>query len=842
MNKIKRSVLLLVSVFLIVYLGGSLTANTVRADTHTFTDYANVSISEILNGTIDLKANPDTEVAYGDVLKFKMSWTIADGTPIVKNDEYIYTLPDKITFTNSSGTLDDLGTYKIEGNTITIIYTDDGFCGDNTNRVGSLKFEGRINDDGDGGLKKKDIHVTFPVGIDVTFHMIPPANSSTIEVYKEFNEDNGSLEDHDYFCDITILSKGANTNVKIEDMMWPGMYLYESPVFLYPDGTPLENTRYTDNTEAPSTANREIKATINSMGDNEMIIVRYKVKVIDDMYNWDDAKAYVSQYDWLYPYSYGGNVPNRVTVSSEQFSGMTAWADIRTLKAVIGKWESLDDNNHKEGLLGWRVVIYDISAYSYTSAYMIEKLPKNNSLVESSVKVTCGGTDMTDAISINKTTTASDEVRFDFDSSLLDYLKTDGNEAVITFQTKVEKQESTTDHYYNYVYMYYDNTDDPIWTGADVNYTKPAPVTKDAYYTEATAPYVDYKIVINPASLDLVDGIDELTLTDEMSSSYDLLTSSVTINGSPATDSEFKYDVGSRTMTFTLVDEKAYVIEYKAAVNLVPGSKLDENNSGNTAYLTANGSELGNGGSILKCDVYASAGSSSSDPNLCVLNIIKHVDGDIADTLSGATFTLTSMNLKSSGEVTSVSDKEASSDSNGYVTFKNISRGTVYMLTETIAPEGYDTNKDPQFYVFSTSGATYPSSVTYDGTAYTLTVIDSGKISYDLYYGNVKATPTPEPTDTPTPTPSATPTEATPDGSSGGGSSDNNDSKPSVTPTTTPTATPVATPATNKSSTSTSDKKTTSTGEAPSNTSAFAVVLIASSAALAVFGVRKRKP
>ena len=160
------------------------------------------------------------------------------------------------------------------------------------------------------------------------------------------------------------------------------------------------------------------------------------------------------------------------------------------------------------------------------------------------------------------------------------------------------------------------------------------------------------------------------------------------------------------------------------------------------------------------------------------------------------------------------------------------------MLTETIAPEGYDTNKDPQFYVFSTSGATYPSSVTYDGTEYTLTVIDSGKISYDLYYGNVKATPTPEPTDTPTPTPSATPTEATPDGSSGGGSSDNNDSKPSATPT----ATPVATPATNKSSTSTSDKKTTSTGEAPSNTSAFAVVLIASSAALAVFGVRKRKP
>lgn len=865
-NRLKTvSALTTVLVMLLSILCGGVNLNAATAGELTsITD--SLSVTELKNGTVDLLTDTTATVTYGDTLLVTMKWTLPNGLAIAQGDDYTYTLPDNISFSDTSGELSDgsrdLGTFKIESNVIKICYTDAGFCGPNEqDRQGQLTFSGTLQHDGNGDQPEGPITVTFPVGIDITLNAKKPTQNPTVDVFKQFVDPflPNANPDHIYDCVAEIKSIGANTNVVIDDDMWPGMWLIGSPKF-YTDASctiPLDQSRYTDYTSAPSTTNRYVDAKINSMSSGEKIYLKYRVQVEDKLYNPDTAVPLMENERNLYPYNYQGNVPNRIIVNStEDPEGEMAWADIITYKAFFGKWTHpiLDDFEH--GLTGWQFAIYSLdNTRDFSRGYVLDTLPSATSLVEDSVEVTIGGVVLPNAVSISYTKDENqvDVVMFLFSEALMTKLK-EGNNAWISYQIKVDKQDPKTALLINRAAIYYDGVK-RAETGSDVNYTKPEELKKGVAYDAATAPYANYEITVNPAALDLVDNTDDLKLVDTMSSSYDLKVSSVRINGKePATD-EFSYEQSTRTITFNLKDKTTYKITYSAAVNLVPGSQLTDNNSGNSATLYAETTVLKATESKLNCVVYQSAGSSSSTIT-GLLNIIKHEKGDTSKFISGAGFTLTEMSVDSSGKATATSTtKTGTTDANGAVSFGGLTRGTVYMLSETTAPSGYAKDTEVYFYAFEGTSGSVPTTVTYNDKSYSVNVVPSTKISTDIYFPNEVETVTPSPattseetTTTPTPSPSTTTTTPTPDplggdsGNSGNGTGDegkgraigqtDTDPTPTPTPVTTPTATP--TPSSGSGS-------TTKTGESVSVYKASALVFFSAAAFIGLAALRKRQ-
>ncbi len=740
----------LMTAFLAVQFISLLWGLPVNADSTTdLTDLASVSVTQVktdsAHGSIDLIANPDTEVTYGDTIEVTLSWEIPDGVTFSSSDSFTYTLPGNVIFNSASGNLVDgnrnLGTYSISSNVITINYTDDGFCtSEEVDRVGSLTFEGRITDDGNGGQTQGTVDLLFPIDNTVSISMLPPSSTSEVDVAKRF--ETADTTDHIYNCIITITSTGSNTNVTLADEMWPGMYLYSAPCF-YESDMSTTRTGVTDSTARPSSSNRHVNAVIDHMSDGEVVYVVYQVQVNPAMYDWDTAQAHVGNLSNYYPYTYDGNVPNRADVYSDEDTSVdTAWADIRTLRATFGKWSDPTNNDFEHGLIGWQIALYSINGYGYSNGYIVDTLPEGNSLNESSVVVTnAAGNVIPNAVSIRTETddaTGDITVWFVFSSDLISYLNaSESSEAWISYQTKVNSQDPDTVRYYNAAEIFYDGISRSS-TGSDVDYTKPDELDKTVYYTPATAPFARYQIEVNPAALDLSPASSELTLVDTMSSSYDLAVSSVRINGQVPADGVFTYDQATRTMTFNLADNTAYVITYDAAVNLVPGSTLDTSNSGNSATLYASQTVISSVESTLSCDVYQSAGSSSSTL-LGRINVIKHAEGDTTETLAGASFELSTM-YNTNGTVTGASTVSATTEANGTIAFNNITRGRIYMLTETAAPAGYRLDSTPSFYAFETASSSLPSTVVYEGTTYTLNIISANKISTDVYVANASTT------------------------------------------------------------------------------------------------------
>ena len=829
-----------------------------RAADNAFQNIANLTVSELKNGSIDLLNNPNETVTYGDTLEVLMSWTIDDTTTVVQDQPYTYQLPNNITFNHSDGLLKNdsgkvLGNFDITDNVITVTYTDSSFCsGGDTNRVGQLRFDGKIVKDNNNGASEGDLKLIFPQAKEITLHMKKPPVESKVSVTKKFVDTSTS---HVYDCIISFTSQGSNTNVKIADEMWPGMYLYGSPKYYTDEACTNEipASRLTDSTPAPAEDVRTIDSVIDAMAPGETLYLKYQVKVFDEMYYPTQAAQKVDHLTNYYPYTFQGNVPNRVTVTStEDTTGQTVWADIRTYRAYFGKWGHEPLNDFKHGLTGWQFGIYSIKDYGFTEGYILDTLPDASSLVEDSVTVKAGGSVMAGAVSISYSqdpNSGATIVKFEFSKDLMTYLDSSYDaEAWISYQVKVDKQDKVTDRLYNRAQIFYNGVS-AAKTGADINYTKPDELTKGGTYTPATAPNANYEINVNPAALDLASGTDDLKLVDTLSSSYDLVVSTVKINGNTPSSSEFSYDDETRTMTFNLKDSTAYVITYSAAVNLVPGSKLDDSNSGNTAMLYADETLLKGVEAKFKCDVYQSAGSSSSE-NSCVINLTKHEKDDKSKTLDGAEFSLTPMKL-SEGTVTSAGKADtATTDANGTLSFGGLTRGTVYMLKEVSAPSGYAADSKPYFYVFETASKAAPTSVTYDGASYSVTVVSSTKISTNIYFSNEKAVPTTPPTDTPTPAPSTTtPTPVTTtspidtnEGGSGTGTDDEGKNRttpvsdpatvqsPSAVPT--PTATP--TPSANSGS-------TTKTGEAVTLYAPLAVLFFTVSSLLALVALNKRQ-
>lgn len=712
------------------------------------------------SGEEDLLDGNVHDINYGDSIDVEISWEFDNNTPIISGDSFVFLLPTQsnetppvdILFFNVDKDITDeqnnpVGKLDISNNKITVTYTDEQFCKRNEKK-GYLSFSGKVGKSDGSETAERDVTFNLDDAVELKLHILPVIPDNSFSVNKEFSDEiSADSNGHVYECTIKVTSIADNSDVRVVDDMYPGMSLNSGTLKFYTDAactTELDTTRLTIN----NAAGRNIDATINSMSNGESVYMKYQVTVLNDMYDWNSANAYLQTLgaDNIYTNGeYFGRVPNSVRVWSNEIAAENAiwsWDDIYTLNAGLNKWSNAPENKTQEGLLSWQITLYNIVGTDYMQGdvYIIDELPSNTILYNDEVNVMWGGTEHPDAITVSyPDINDKSKVQFTLSQELIDHLKSSTNaEALLSYYTKVEQQDIEKEYYKNTATLYYKGT--AFRTSvADMFYTKPDAVDKIGIYEHGTAPNIEYEIYVNPASLDLVQGTDDLTLTDVMSAAYDLIPSTVKVNGQTPSASEFDFNPTTRKLIFKLQDKTAYTITYEARVNLAPGNHLTKENSTNSVNLTANGQTVFTDDCYIDRVVYANSASASSSDNRGSLNIVKHDSSSVTLLLSGAEFTLTEMTLSSGGSVTGSSGTSKTTGQDGAVSFSDLTRDSVYMLTETKSPDGYDPDTTPRFYVFAGAGKTYPSTVSYNGSSYPLTVIDIDHTSLYEYIGNDQA-------------------------------------------------------------------------------------------------------
>ena len=656
----------------------------------------------------------------------------------------------------------DIGDYEIVGNKIRLNYTDPDFCAEES-RQGHLAFSGSVERNPDGTTDPADIPFTFEGIADITVHVEPPVSGAYLTVDKVFQV--VDEDEHIYNCRIPITATGAQNNIVVRDTMWPGMELYGGYPVIYSDAA--YTTEFTDHTafETEAGDGRTFSCTINHLANNQTVYMIYQVKVDDAMYNNASGNALVEAGgytgpDNYYPNGYEGTIPNRVTVTSDEAQQPASkTTEIYGSGYSFVKWYARPIGSELDrGHLRWQLYINKINDNSITSGYIVDTIPANNSFDADSVMVYSGddysGYNVWEQVTIT-TETVGDvtQIRFEFTDEMIEDLKTVANGIYIEYTTHVDSQTVDTEHYVNTANLYY-NGELNSTRAADTYYTKPAEVDKSGIYNATTAPAAQYTIEVNPAAMDLDPNSNTLTLTDTMGSALDLDTSSVRVNGAIPSADSLTYDPATHTFTLSLQDQTSYTVTYNAIVNLVPGATLDDTNAVNTCALSGVATNGGDGSYTLFSRVYDNSASSSSIIGRATLNIIKHDTSSTADLLSGAVFTVSEATLGASNEVTATAYTTGTTDANGRISITDLTRGTCYMIVETSAPSGYQLDSTPRFVIFSDSAsATYPSTVTYNGTTYSVEIISNTRASFDLYIGNAAEQPQePEPTEPTEPT------------------------------------------------------------------------------------------
>ncbi|MBO4591627.1 MAG: hypothetical protein J5684_03590, partial [Eubacterium sp.] len=612
-----------------------------------------------------------------------------------------------------------------------------------------------IKDNGQGGKPEQDIRLEFPDLVTLTVHMIPPKTSSDVAIKKQIwhvssqdvpQDTPDKYKNYIYRSRIRITSNGINSNVQFNDEMWPGMTLYSDPVF-YSD---LELTTEIDS----STFNLKYKkgqntisAVIPSMSSDEQIWVSYLVLVDPAMFNMETAKEFLKTADPDNKYYYEGfkgKVSNKATAKSDEApKEVRSWGDVGTIGGSIDKWSCPEDHQFSKGLMHWEIVIKSIIDTDYETGYIIDKLPKNMSLVEENtfIRDTATYNIFKNGIDIKQTKNddGTTDVKFELSEEVMKFLKKkETSQAVITYDTKIERQEESEKRYENVATIYY-NGDELMEVSAADTFKKPKDLSKVGPYERDKAPFIEFTVTANPAALDLDPNADELTLEDQLCDYYDLDVDSVKVNGKKPGSDIFTYSSSSRKFTLKLQDGVAYTITYRARVNLKKGEWLSGSNSA-TLYSDSTTGYKQSAKTEVESEVFQSAASSSSENETGVLNIVKHEKGNDSKLLEGAKFSLTTMDGISTVKKLSEDDKGVieTTGANGVAAYGDLERGVVYMLKEVEAPAQYKIDDTIRFYAFTDTKFSFGSTVTYEGTEYPLTVVPLERASYDVYMENEK--------------------------------------------------------------------------------------------------------
>ena len=743
------------------------------------TDIATVSVTNLYNSKNE-DVLGSAEFYYGDKFDVALYWLFQDDTEDTKvfssEDVITYQLPEAITFDDITDPQpitkegQEVGTYTVVGNVISIQYTSEEYMA-GTLRDSSMSLAGKITSIPGQGTPDGPVEITFPGATAITITMHPLPTYSDMEIHNRLYDTNtfsadGSLR---YYTNVdTVTSHGANTNIQFDIYMYPGMQ-YVSDLGFYSDKDCTQLIDYSRiQIEQASAGDNNIRVSISSMSPEETIYVKSKVGVDVQLYDKDKAFDRIKQIDTGKEYGdYEGRVPNRARVISDETiaydatllasSGgsrqgyRTSWSDAITLRGVCNKWANPNEN--KDGYLSWEIAVYSIYGDNFQNGYIIDTIPDNTDFIKDNIKVVknTDNIELTNAITVEDYEDAVDgngnrhkRVKLNFNSNLMTYLsESTENSVTISYYTKIKSQSEASEKYSNSAEIWY-NGERSVSSADSMYYDKHDPLNKVGEYSSSKAPNVDYGIIVNPDSFDLDPSSDTLTLVDKMDSSLDFVKGSVMINKVKVSENDYKYDPVARTLTFELEDSKAYLIEYLATVNLVPGGTFGTDEGGNSATLSGKSMKDIEVKSKLQGTILSNSASASSTL-FGKLNVIKHDSASESDVLAGAKFSLTPMNIDANRVVEVDSSNQVltgTTQSSGDVSFAGLLRGKVYMLVEEEAPQGYVKNTELSFYVFNTKGLS-EGNITYEGKEYKLNLISSSKLSYDIKYPNTKEVTTP---------------------------------------------------------------------------------------------------
>lgn len=697
-------------------------------------------------------------------------------------------------------------------------------------------IKGSVNTDSQGTTVAEKRTITFEKAGEVTFNMEPVPQNADMEIHNRIKPREDSLTSHIYTQNVSFTSHGVNENIEFNIEMYPGMYLNEMGALYDSSGNLIDSSRYqidynvtkVHDPNGEKGNGRFVKINIGSMSDGETFVWRGTVGVIPDMYEENTANTYINSDTSIkekYPNQYEGRVDNRAYVKSDQTlagdqagtSGSnrtdglrTSWADIITLRGSFNKWACPEYN--KDGYLCWEIVVYTLEGTDYTTGCIEDTFSSDTTFVTTSIETRDNVTG--DALEGYITPSEPKDnhdgtttITLNFTDKMINHLKADSNAGVIIrYYTKINRQAKDKETYYNNAQIILGGTRGKS-KSTDVSYEKSDELVKTYNYEPSAASYVDFGVIVNPDTFDLDPDTNDILFEDVMSDSFDLVLGSVKVNNVALSENEYTYDPTTRKMTIKLNDEKAYLIEYKAKINLMPGSVLDTTNGGNTVKLYGKTSVLYEFTKYVEETVYESSASSSSVTGVGIINITKHDKSSTTDVLSGAKFSLTPMLLDSSRTATvdsSIQVLSGTTDVKGIYSFGSLKRGKVYMLTEDEAPQGYELSTEPVFYAFKTSNIT-PGNITYNGKSYELNVIDQSKLSYEVYYANDKESKKIEETKSEETKPEETKSD---DKNKGGSAVNVNDpSEETTTETTTEQATETTTEAPKNNTTTGGDNK-----------------------------------
>ncbi|MBP3807736.1 MAG: hypothetical protein ILA13_04885 [Eubacterium sp.] len=699
-----------------------------------------------------------------------------------------------------------------------------------------MMIKGSVNTDSQGTTVAEKRTITFEKAGEVTFNMEPVPQNADMEIHNRIKPREDSLTSHIYTQNVSFTSHGVNENIEFNIEMYPGMYLNEMGALYDSSGNLIDSSRYqidynvtkVHDPNGEKGNGRFVKINIGSMSDGETFVWRGTVGVIPDMYEENTANTYINSDTSIkekYPNQYEGRVDNRAYVKSDQTlagdqagtSGSnrtdglrTSWADIITLRGSFNKWACPEYN--KDGYLCWEIVVYTLEGTDYTTGCIEDTFSSDTTFVTTSIETRDNVTG--DALEGYITPSEPKDnhdgtttITLNFTDKMINHLKADSNAGVIIrYYTKINRQAKDKETYYNNAQIILGGTRGKS-KSTDVSYEKSDELVKTYNYEPSAASYVDFGVIVNPDTFDLDPDTNDILFEDVMSDSFDLVLGSVKVNNVALSENEYTYDPTTRKMTIKLNDEKAYLIEYKAKINLMPGSVLDTTNGGNTVKLYGKTSVLYEFTKYVEETVYESSASSSSVTGVGIINITKHDKSSTTDVLSGAKFSLTPMLLDSSRTATvdsSIQVLSGTTDVKGIYSFGSLKRGKVYMLTEDEAPQGYELSTEPVFYAFKTSNIT-PGNITYNGKSYELNVIDQSKLSYEVYYANDKESKKIEETKSEETKPEETKSD---DKNKGGSAVNVNDpSEETTTETTTEQATETTTEAPKNNTTTGGDNK-----------------------------------
>lgn len=791
--------------------------------------------------------NNDATMYYKDnfYIQFKW-WYLTDPDLFTQDDIITYTLPENVNFPDIPESAKQeieyeggvSGYYWILNNTVYIQYNGpdaDKFIS-KSERASQMKIKGSVDSDLNGTQVKEQRTITFEKAGNVTFNMEPVPKNADMEIHNNIKSRADSLSSHIYNQTVSFTSHGVNENIEFSIEMYPGMYLNEMGALYDSNGNLVDSSRYQIDYDVTKVHDpngekgngRFVKINIDSMSDGETFVWRGTVGVIPDMYEENTANAYINSDESIkakYPNQFEGRVDNRAYVKSDQTlagdqagtSGSnrtdglrTSWADIITLRGSFNKWACPEYN--KDGYLCWEIVVYTLEGTDYTTGCIEDTFSSDTTFVTSTIETrdNVTGDILEGYITPSEPKDNHDgtsTITLNFTDKMIAHLKADSNAGVIIrYYTKINRQAKDKETYNNNAQIILGGTRGKS-KSTDVSYEKSDELVKTYNYEPSAASYVDFGVIVNPDTFDLDPDKNDILFEDVMSDSFDLVLGSVKVNNVALSENEYTYDPSTRKMTIKLNDEKAYLIEYKAKINLMPGSVLDRTNGGNTVKLYGKTSVLYDFTKYVEETVYESSASSSSVTGVGIINITKHDKSSTTDVLSGAKFSLTPMLLDSSRTATvdsSIQVLSGTTDVKGIYSFGSLKRGKVYMLTEDEAPQGYECNTEPVFYAFKTSNIT-PGNITYNGKSYELNVIDQSKLSYEVYYANDKESKKTEETKSEETKPEETKSD---DKNKGGSAVNVNDpSEETTTETTTEQATETTTEAPKNNTTTGGDNK-----------------------------------